>query len=87
MRAPHPIVKCFDRALQQVIFGLENSQVEVLVASAEGFEMPTALAGQGIRCPFVDNEGGIGHEAYRDRQDGLQLLLQLAEEASPNLSP
>jgi hypothetical protein len=59
--------------------------VEVLGYPIEDFEMPTTLTGQGIRCPLTGNERGIGHEAGRDRQERLQLLLQPPEKAKAHL--
>jgi hypothetical protein len=61
MRAPHPIVKCPHRLLQHVIFDMEHTSIEVLVDSIEGLEMPTSLAGQGIRSPFTAHKKHIGH--------------------------
>jgi hypothetical protein len=73
--------------LQHDVFDLEQSLVEVLITLAKGFEVPIAHTGQGIRCPFIGNEGGVRHEARRNRREGPQLLLQSVKEAGPHLSP
>jgi hypothetical protein len=74
------------RMLQRGVLNLEHFMVEVFITLVEGLKVHTALAGQSIRYAFAGNEGCIGHEARRDRWEGLQLLLQPAEEAGPYLS-
>jgi hypothetical protein len=83
---PHPIVQRLGQMLQHGVFNLEHFLVKVFISLVEGFEVLVAFMGQGTRCPFIGDEGGVGHEARRDRREGLQCLLQPAEEAGQCLS-
>jgi hypothetical protein len=66
VRTPHPIVKRPSRVLQHVVFDLEYTSVEVLVAPVKSLEVPIALADQGILSPLIGHERHIGHEAHHD---------------------
>jgi hypothetical protein len=82
---PHIQSYSSSRPLQYSIFNLDHLPVEALVALVKSFEVPTAFRRQGIYSAFASNEGRVGHQVGHNGREGLPLLLQLTEEASPHL--
>jgi hypothetical protein len=71
VRTPHPIVKRPRIALSHVVFDLEHTSIEVLVAPIEGLEVHTSLARQGIRSPLISHKRRIGHKARHNERERL----------------